>query len=371
MQSVIHPELMFEKYERGTLSYLLLKPALLSSTGYKVLQGRERAGFACCVRVVDNGRDKLVYCTDALQPLALMLSSMKPDEFCVVSAGILNAFHHVRQTGFWDPFNIVCDLAHIFVEPGSFAVRLIYLPVSGVNLFGVDGFSAMKRLLVSVIVENAHLDSETVRRFGALLAEPGATLEQLRACLGDIPLPSGNVTATIGSSGEIRNTTGLVSMTGAISSSGDLDGVNEFAEAPATVKKEKSTSRFGKRQAAKAPDIIRDATGGTEVLDDIFVPVIVLEGVGTPKKIDLLVSKQGFVIGKKAELVDGLIDFSNAVSRVHCRINHNDGRNFITDLSSANGTFLNGKKLEPEKPTLLNEGDKIRVADVTFVIKDV
>lgn len=378
----INQELFFEKYHQGTLSYLLLKPDLLSGTGYKVLQGQERAGFTSCVRVIDNGREKLVYDTDGFQPLSQMLSAMKPDEFCVVVAGILHAFQSVWQVGFLNPDNIVCDASRVFVEPGSFAVRLIYLPVSRVDIFDADSFSAMKSMLAGAIATSPHLDSEKVRQLSALLNDANVSSEQLRACLGDVLIPKQtavsqvNATTSINGTIDMGTATGLVSMTGTIATSSELSGnlsaeTDETQQEPVVEKPEKPTSLFGgrKRTTTKPEPVVAFEESGTEVLDDIFVPVIVLEGANTPKKIEFLVNKQSYIIGKKAEAVDGLIDFSAAVSRVHCRINCNDGKNFVTDLGSANGTFVNGKKLEPEKPVIVNEGDKVKLADVTFMVK--
>ncbi len=67
------------------------------------------------------------------------------------------------------------------------------------------------------------------------------------------------------------------------------------------------------------------------------------------------------IIGKAADC-DGMID-SDTVSRHHARIDKKKGGCYLTDLGSTNGTCLNGTRLEPHRPELLNPGDEILFAD--------
>ncbi len=56
---------------------------------------------------------------------------------------------------------------------------------------------------------------------------------------------------------------------------------------------------------------------------------------------------------------------SLAVSRQHARIVCIEGRHYIEDLHSRNGTFVNGQQVT--QPRLLKDGDRIGVCDVCFV----
>lgn len=47
------------------------------------------------------------------------------------------------------------------------------------------------------------------------------------------------------------------------------------------------------------------------------------------------------------------------VSRYHVRLHIEGEHLYVTDLGSTNGTFLAGKRLEPETPTLLRKGDEL------------
>lgn len=115
----------------------------------------------------------------------------------------------------------------------------------------------------------------------------------------------------------------------------------------------------------------KDDGGVTEVLDDSFTPSIALVGENTPVNITLIINKAEFKIGKKAEMVDGVISFNKAISRVHCKITCVNNNYYITDIGSANGTYVNGLKVPVDNQVPITVGDKIRLAKSEFVVKAV
>jgi pSer/pThr/pTyr-binding forkhead associated (FHA) protein len=59
-----------------------------------------------------------------------------------------------------------------------------------------------------------------------------------------------------------------------------------------------------------------------------------------------------------------------AVSRMHAAIRQDQGRWEITDLHSTNRTFVNGRKLEPESPVPLSDGDEIVLARTRLIFRE-
>ena len=55
------------------------------------------------------------------------------------------------------------------------------------------------------------------------------------------------------------------------------------------------------------------------------------------------------------------------VSRRHCQLSQDDGLLKIRDLSSSNGTFLNGEKIDEE--ALAKPGDSLQVGPLAFTIQ--
>ncbi|MCP5058495.1 MAG: GGDEF domain-containing protein [bacterium] len=56
----------------------------------------------------------------------------------------------------------------------------------------------------------------------------------------------------------------------------------------------------------------------------------------------------------------------NNVSRYHCRIEVRDGRSFVRDLGSTNGTRLNGFSVPPNEDFVIEGGDLLQVGDCVF-----
>ena len=69
------------------------------------------------------------------------------------------------------------------------------------------------------------------------------------------------------------------------------------------------------------------------------------------------------VIGRAAEREIPL-PADTSVSRSHARITYTDGRHFVADEGSSNGTFVNGQRVSG--PRLLLSGDTITLADTAF-----
>lgn len=93
-----------------------------------------------------------------------------------------------------------------------------------------------------------------------------------------------------------------------------------------------------------------------------------ITAMNAPTRVEIVVTKDEFVIGKKPELCDGVIDFNKMISRSHCRINKKGSQYTITDLQSANGTYVNKVRLQPNQPHPINNGDVIRLANSDFQV---
>jgi pSer/pThr/pTyr-binding forkhead associated (FHA) protein len=89
-----------------------------------------------------------------------------------------------------------------------------------------------------------------------------------------------------------------------------------------------------------------------------------------------LSSRDEFTLGRLSEGQPVMpdVDFSpyqayaSGVSRLHAAIRRNGKRVVIMDLGSANGTFVNGKRLTPNIERLVNHGDVIALGKLKFQI---
>lgn len=118
--------------------------------------------------------------------------------------------------------------------------------------------------------------------------------------------------------------------------------------------------------------INRGESGGLKnecTMSENLMTVLRLVAVGSAYPFTLCVNRSGYKLGKKAEAVDGVIDFNRAISRVHCRLDFIDGNWTVTDLNSVNGTFINKERLQPDKSYLISNGDVLRLANSDFKVQ--
>lgn len=82
-----------------------------------------------------------------------------------------------------------------------------------------------------------------------------------------------------------------------------------------------------------------------------------------------MITSQEYIVGKDAAVVHYCIADNAAVSRCHMKIVKRGMNYFLIDLNSTNNTYLNGKRVMPNKEQVLNSGDVISVADEEFVFE--
>lgn len=376
MQALVDAQFVVENRDTYMLQYILRRQNMLSTTEYKVLQGQDNKGLLPCYRVVYNGYDKLDYDIEKYNDLYSALPGLAPDAFLQCVCSVAGVMANIKDIGFLHMHNLETSLDKVFVDPGDNTVHMVYLPISGEYLgYMNQGHEQnLKSALLKAIQSHPHLFSPPVYQLCDLLADTAVTMEQIKFFLaGFEPRDKTFV--------EPANPTGTMAFvqTGEMTQSRILS--DNLAQPPPAEQapvqpppvipvenqpRQAKWPLFGGKRAEAAP--LPAQSIGTEVLDALFVPGIVL--VAAQGKLEILVDKQEFFLGKQADKVNGVIDEA-AVSRVHCKIMHSDGRDFIIDLGSSNGTYVNGAKVEQDKPLLINEGDRVRLGNVNFTVRGI
>src|SRR5260370_9361974 len=92
----------------------------------------------------------------------------------------------------------------------------------------------------------------------------------------------------------------------------------------------------------------------------------ILQGSGQDQDLPIFRVKEGGVktVGR-APRADFIVDRA-LVSRLHCRLEAVDDRLEVIDLSSTNGTYVNGKRIERAR---LTNGDRLRVGRVELTVE--
>jgi hypothetical protein len=125
----------------------------------------------------------------------------------------------------------------------------------------------------------------------------------------------------------------------------------------------RSAFRDLRRTAAPAPDAtgFHAAPGYAEVQRGVDAWLIAERGGGLERdeRFDLI---GGLSIGRSKD-ADVQIEDRYA-SGIHARLFSREGRHFVEDMRSTNGTLLNGKTLDGEAD--LVDGDTIQIGDTVF-----
>ena len=127
----------------------------------------------------------------------------------------------------------------------------------------------------------------------------------------------------------------------------------KFAEEGPDSPTDLTNQRYGQ------PDLLEDGGDETTLLGR--TPYLVRDDDG--RQIPL---RHGFIIGKEVDKVNYAIKGNPSVSRTHAEFALIDGKYHIQDLRSKNYTYLNGNQLPEYRYAELNNGDKIRLANVSF-----
>lgn len=98
-------------------------------------------------------------------------------------------------------------------------------------------------------------------------------------------------------------------------------------------------------------------------------PVMKFVSTQSTSPMEFKINKPEYFIGKSAEKVDGVVLYADAVSRVHCKIIYQSGAYGIVDLQSANGTFINQRRIEANRMIPIKDGDIVRLANKEFLVQ--
>ena len=285
----------------ANFSYILSDNSLFLSTEYKVLQSQGGSCFVPCMKMLFNGKTQLYYITKGLKPFSFLIPGLDADGFLTIVSNLLSDIMEVKSNGFLSCQNVDISFDRIFVDPTTYKVSLVYLPIS--KRIYDDNSSCENEIrtnLVKLISSVSTLASTKTMNFSADLSNGTLSVEDLYARIK-----------------------------GGKSSDSRLTGKGQPKESSGTLR---------------------------------------IIAMNSPNRVEIIVNKDNFVIGKKSDLCDGVITFNKMISRSHCKICKRGSQYTITDLQSANGTYVNKVRLQPNQSMPVTNGDIIRLANSDFQV---
>lgn len=317
-----------------TIEYIFSPEYKLSMTEVKVAQGLESSSIICGEKANHNGQEKLIFNISDLIPLTDLLAMSDDDSIKKLIMKIPSIADEADKTGFLYGNHLDFCSDRIFVDEEKKNVFMIYLPVD----YGLCESWEMKyqKLLNEIYSLRPNVQFSTPE------SEDKAVTEAL----------------PVNEKSQTKSKEGIFS--------------RFFGEKqPKKNKRNKHIKSEKRVKVGKEKQIEDEYSGGTELLDSIFIPSIVITGLNTSKKTETIVTKEKFIIGKNPDCCDFVIDYNKTVSNKHCCIICKDGINYIMDLKSTNGTFINGVRIAADEEKQIKIGDKLKLANVEFVVKSV
>ena len=301
MNALVESKYIIEMECGTNFSYILNDNSGFLSTEYKVLQSQANSCFVRCMKMMFNGKVQLYYLTKGLKQFSSMIPTLDAEGFMTIASNLLSDIIEVKSNGFLSCQNIDISFEHIFVDPTTYKVSLVYLPLSK-RIYGDNSAfeNEIRTGLIKLISGISALSSNKTMQFSADLSNGTLSIEDLYAHIKG-ETSAGNKPVV---EGQMQASSGLLRIT----------------------------------------------------------------AMNAPSRVEITVNKDEFVIGKKPELCDGVISFNKMISRSHCKICRKGSQYTITDLQSANGTYVNKVKLQPNQSFPINSGDIIRLANSDFQV---
>lgn len=96
---------------------------------------------------------------------------------------------------------------------------------------------------------------------------------------------------------------------------------------------------------------------------------IILTDIHSMAKTFQVPLEQSVIVGRKAGMCDIVLDYEKSVSSKHCEISVRDGKFYIKDLQSANGTYVNGSKILADTEIFSENIIKLGRLELKFEVK--
>lgn len=320
----------------NNIAYILQDNNDFSVTGYKVMQNQNGSGLLKCAKLMYNGKIKLVYIVENYKPLSYVATRLGVTELNAVVFNLIQRAMEIKANGFFRAENLELNFDKIFVDITDHSVHLIYFPVSGGSTGKISGFENEFRVaLINLFNSFPVFNAPQFQRLCSDLSNGSLSLEQVLKKLqdninGNYYIPNVNVQSPVYQQQGYQNVVNQQNYQNMVFSQG--------------------------------------YQGGYDSQQPMTQPVMTITAINSPVQIALSISIPEYLIGKNPEMVNGAVMHNPAISRVHCKVTYSAGHYYLTDMGSANGTFVNQQRLDNQQTVELHSGDYLKLANSDFIV---
>lgn len=294
-------------FDGFNMGFLLMDNTKLSMTDYRVMKAQMKDGLVRCEKLLFNGRIKLLYMTENYRTLEEVLLEVNEPIFLGLLSDVLRVISDIRENGFLEVRNLLLNPSCIFVDEIKMKVQLIYLPVEH-ELEHISVFEGRwKEMMELLITSNDNFPQIKKKKLQEMFRNETLSLKDLSAEL--------------------------------------------------------------ERQIWKLSHEVPIRSITEPIPPECNSGIRNLVMVSSSPRLKFHIEKRDFVIGREVVRVDGIIRGRKTVGRQHCKIKYKNGKYYMEDLRSKNGTFVDGKRVVPGQEVELSDQSQVQVADVNFFVK--
>lgn len=385
MYALIDQGVISEIKYGNNFAYVVPDDTKFNMTDYKVLLNQTDGVFIECYKLKLNDKTEIYYLADQYRSLSNMFKELSTETFLEICANVFTSIDAVKNNGFLSCQSIDLSWDKIYVDVNTLKIKLVYIPVKSAVFKDYSEFeSSLRSSFVKLIEQVVQDRTPSCERFKNDLMNVSISFRDLSMRLRADQAHQNNQSAQMQGTqnqqayvpqtnvtfGRMGN--GSFAFQSVLSQNGvsqqirtqNISGQESFVQAngDSNLFTDSGTSSMvaGSYQQSVAGTLHQNmsvAQGGGLRLVAINSPVGVFE---------VILNRQYQLIGKKQEVVDICIPFNKMISRKHCEVINENGQFYIRDVGSANGTYVNGMRINPGQMVPINRGDAIRLANSDF-----
>lgn len=338
---------LMEVVGANNIAYLLQDNNEFSVTGYKVMQNQSGSGLLKCAKLMYNGKIKLVYIVGNYKPLSYVATRLGVTELNAVIFNLIQRAMEIKSNGFFRAENLELSFDKIFVDVADHSVHLIYFPITGGHTGKISNFENEFRVaLINLFNSFPVFKAPQFQRVCSDLSNGSLPLDMVMKKLQD-SINSGYyepASSPVPTPAPIPAPTPMPTPEPISNPYGGVGAGTQY----------NAQYYQGMYQQQQQPQMMQ--------------PTMTISAINSPVQLTLTITSPEYLIGKNPEMVNGAVMHNPAISRVHCKVTYNAGRYYLTDLGSANGTWLNQQKVEKQQTVEVHSGDYLKLANSDFII---
>ncbi len=161
-------------------TYLLHDESVFLPFEYKVLQSQPSGRFVRCMKMLNNGEIQLYYLTGGYKSVSDMLPRWDANKLMDAAVDLVRGIVSVKSNGFLSCQSIDISAEHVYVDPSSNSVRLIYLPLAVRMFEDYPAFEThLRDWMVQILARSGHGEIPAVAQLSADIGGRTLTLEEL------------------------------------------------------------------------------------------------------------------------------------------------------------------------------------------------